>query len=68
MDILVNNVWSGYENIYQANSPKEYIFENNFWELPTNFWDDIFKVGLRSHFLASQQAVPLMIGQKNALI
>jgi len=68
LDILVNNVWAGYENIYQANSPDEYIFENNFWELPTNFWDDMFKVGLRSHFIASQQAVPLMIRQKNALI
>lgn len=68
LDILVNNVWAGYENIYRVTKPEEYIFENNFWEQPISLWDDMFNVGLRSHYVASKFAVPLMLEQKSGLI
>ena len=68
LDILVNNVWAGYENIYQVNKPEEYIFEDNFWEQPISLWDDMFDVGLRSHYVASKFAVPLMLEQNSGLI
>lgn len=68
LDILVNNVWAGYENIYQVNKPEDYIFEDNFWEQPISLWDDMFDVGLRSHYVASKFAVPLMLEQNSGLI
>ena len=68
LDILVNNVWAGYENIYQVNKPEDYIFEDNFWEQPISLWDDMFDVGLRSHYVASKLAVPLMLEQNSGLI
>src|SRR6056297_722603 len=68
LDILVNNVWAGYENIYKVKKPADYIFENNFWELPNKFWDNMFDVGLRSHFIASKLAVPLMLKNNDGLI
>ena len=68
LDILVNNVWAGYENIYNVKKPEDYIFENNFWELPNKIWDDMFDIGLRSHFVASKLAVPLMLKNKQGLI
>ena len=68
LDILVNNVWAGYENIYQVNKPEDYIFEDNFWEQPISLWDDMFDVGLRSHYVASKFAIPLMLEQNSGLI
>jgi len=68
LDILVNNVWAGYENIYNVKKPEDYIFENNFWELPNKIWDDMFDIGLRFHFVASKLAVPLMLKNKQGLI
>ena len=68
LDILVNNVWAGYENIYNVKKPEDYIFENNFWELPNKIWDDMFDIGLRSHFVASKLAVPLMLKNEQGLI
>lgn len=68
LDILVNNVWAGYENIYQVNKPEDYIFEDNFWEQPISLWDDMFDVGLRSNYIASKFAVPLMLEQNSGLI
>ena len=34
---------------------------NNFWELPNDAWDSVHGVGLRSHYVASKEAVPVMM-------
>jgi dehydrogenase/reductase SDR family protein 1 len=39
-----------------------------FWELPISSWDELTTVGLRSHFVASMLAAPLMISQASGLI
>src|SRR5207245_2529434 len=39
-----------------------------FWELPISYWDDLHTVGLRSHYVASVFAAPLMIAQGHGLI
>ena len=39
-----------------------------FWQVPISLWDTLHRVGLRSHFIASQFAVPLMLPQKRGLI
>jgi NAD(P)-dependent dehydrogenase (short-subunit alcohol dehydrogenase family) len=59
LDILVNNVWSGYENMEK--------FSSFFWEQPLWRWDSMFS-SIRAHFAASQHAVPLMMASDRGLI
>ena len=62
LDILVNNVWGGYERFGDAD------FVAAFWEQPMWRWPLMFDAGVRAHFMASSLAVPLMIPQKRGLI
>ena len=39
-----------------------------FWKTPMTLWDTLHRVGLRSHYVASQLAVPLMLPQRRGLI
>jgi len=59
LDILVNNVFAA-PNVMPVNVP--------FWKVPVSLWDTLHNVGLRSHFVTSQFAVPLMLPQKRGLI
>lgn len=68
IDILVNNAWAGYENIAKVTKPEEYIFETPFWKQPISLWDDMQNVGLRSTYVASAFAAPIMINQNGGLI
>jgi dehydrogenase/reductase SDR family protein 1 len=68
IDILVNNAWAGYENIAKVTKPEEYIFETPFWKQPLSLWDDMQTVGLRSTYVASAFAAPIMINQNDGLI
>lgn len=62
LDILVNNIWGGYERY--ADAP----FDAPFWRQPLWRWQLMFDAGLRAHFTASRAAAPLMIPQRNGLI
>ena len=62
LDLLVNNVWGGYENYDGAG------FDGPFWEQPLWRWDRMFTAGARAHFTASRLAAPLMISQGHRLI
>ena len=61
LDVLVNNVWGGYED-YDS------TFDDAFWEQPLWRWDKMFAAGARAHFSASRLAAPLMIRQRRGLI
>lgn len=61
LDILVNNVWGGYEDI-----GKDFI--DNFWQQPLWRWDKMFQSGVRAHYTASRLAAPLMIAHHSGLI
>src|SRR5262249_61007417 len=39
-----------------------------FWEIPISFWDAFHRVGLRSHYVASAFAAPLLIENGGGLI
>jgi NAD(P)-dependent dehydrogenase (short-subunit alcohol dehydrogenase family) len=65
LDILVNNVWAGYEHFSDGT---EFWKEKGFWDMPIERWDKMFQAGVRAHFVASAQAAPLMIAQKSGLI
>jgi len=61
LDLLVNNAFA---------SPEQRVLwgGQRFWEFPLELWDDLIDVGLRSHFVASRHAAPMMIEQGGGLI
>ena len=62
LDILVNNVWGGYEKDPDGN------FGVPFWEEPLWRWNAMFVAGVRAHYTASRLAAPLMISQRKGVI
>lgn len=60
LDLLVNNVWGGYE--------QHDGFDKPFWEQSLTRWNGMFRAGLRAHFTASQLAAPMMIARRRGLI
>src|SRR5512140_407539 len=65
IDILVNNVWGGYERMVENG---DYTWLKPFWEQPLWRWDAMFSAGVRAHYQASQLAAPAMIAQRSGLI
>jgi dehydrogenase/reductase SDR family protein 1 len=68
LDILVNNVMSTPE---RASLPPGALSQwdlHPFWEIPVSFWDAFHVVGLRSHYVASAFAAPLLIETGGGLI
>ena len=58
LDILINNA-------FQIPTRPDGVFDKNllfrdFWEQPGWYWDALINVGLRSHYISSCYAVPLM--------
>ena len=58
IDILVNNVWGGYERMVDNG---EFTWMKPFWEQPLWRWDAMFAAGVRAHYQASQLAAPGMV-------
>jgi dehydrogenase/reductase SDR family member 1 len=53
LDVLVNNVY---------NSPAAARWlGRKFWEVPPKAWDETFQIGVRSHYVASVYAAPLLL-------
>jgi len=65
LDILVNNVWGGYEHF---NDGTEFWHEKGFWTAPISRWDKSFRAGVRAHYVASVLAAPLIIARGAGLI
>jgi dehydrogenase/reductase SDR family protein 1 len=65
IDILVNNVWGGYEGMVENGA---FTWSKPFWEQPLWRWDAMFSAGVRAHYQASQLAAPPMIAQRRGLI
>jgi len=60
LDVLVNNVYS---------SPDLGPWLGRvFWELPVEVWDQNFDIGVRSHYVASALAVPLLLCSNDGLV
>src|SRR6266480_4909110 len=51
VDVLVNNVWGGYENMVENG---EFTWTRPFWQQPLWRWDAMFQAGVRAHYVASQ--------------
>jgi NAD(P)-dependent dehydrogenase (short-subunit alcohol dehydrogenase family) len=65
IDILVNNVWGGYERMMEDGT---FTWSKPFWEQPLWRWDAMFIAGVRAHYHASQLASSAMIAKRRGLI
>lgn len=63
LDLLVNNVWGGYEH-----PDCRPLTIAPFWEQPLQQWDRMFTAGVRAHLTASRLAAPLMVPHRRGLI
>lgn len=59
LDVLVNNVFA---------IPNEKLWGVPFWQQPIHIWDAMHTVGLRSHYVASVHAAPLLIAAKGLVV
>jgi len=65
IDILVNNVWGGYERMVDNG---EFTWMKPFWQQPLWRWDAMLGAGVRAHYQASQLAAPGMVARRRGLI
>ncbi len=61
IDLLVNNVWGGYEQYDQS-------FDDPFWKQPLWRWNKMFDAGVRAHYTASRLVAPFMMKRRSGLI
>ena len=66
IDVLVNNVWGGYERMVEED--RGFTWMKPFWEQPLWRWDSMFAAGVRAHYQASQLAARSMVARKRGLI
>ena len=65
LDILVNNVWGGYENMIEDG---EFTWTLPFWKQPLWRWNAMFAAGVRAHYVASAYAARTMVAHRSGLI
>ena len=65
VEILVNNVWGGYERMVDNG---EFTWMKPFWQQPLWRWDAMFTAGVRAHYHASQLAAAVMVARGRGLI
>jgi NAD(P)-dependent dehydrogenase (short-subunit alcohol dehydrogenase family) len=59
LDVLANNVW-------QWGPPSDYTAPT--WDQPVERWDAMFGVGVRSHFVTTRGALPLLLEGERGLV
>ena len=65
LDILVNNVWGGYENMVENG---EFTWGLPFWKQSLKRWDSMFAAGVRASYVASCHAARVMAPVRRGLI
>jgi dehydrogenase/reductase SDR family protein 1 len=68
LDVLVNNVMATPQRRELPPGALSQWDLHPFWEIPISFWDAYHRVGLRSHYVASVYAAPLLIETGAGLI
>jgi NAD(P)-dependent dehydrogenase (short-subunit alcohol dehydrogenase family) len=68
LDVLVNNVMSTPQRAELPDGALSQWDLHPFWEMPLSVWDAFHQVGLRSHYMASVFAAPLLIANGGGLI
>jgi dehydrogenase/reductase SDR family member 1 len=65
LDLLVNNVWGGYEQMAENG---RFTWVDPYWEQPIWRWDAMMVIGVRAALVASQLATKLMRESSQGLI
>src|SRR5215470_5985854 len=65
LDLLVNNVWAGYERL-NAGAWEEW--NAPFWEQPLALWDAMMASGVRAHYVATALAAGLLRATPGSLV
>lgn len=65
LDLLVNNVWGGYERL-NAGAWQEW--NAPLWERPLELFDAMFTVGVRAHYVALARCARLLIATAGSLV
>lgn len=65
LDLLVNNVWGGYEQMMENG---RFTWLDPYWDQPIWRWDAMMVIGVRAALVASQHATKLMRGASRGLI
>jgi dehydrogenase/reductase SDR family member 1 len=65
LDLLVNNVWGGYERMVDGTN---FTWTWPFWQQPIFRWDSMFAAGVRAHYVASCFAARKMVEQRSGLV
>jgi dehydrogenase/reductase SDR family member 1 len=65
LDVLVNGVWGGYEQMVEDG---QFTWPRPFWEQPIGRWDAMMNAGVRAGYLASQHAARMMVPAQRGLI
>lgn len=64
LDMLVNNVWGGYERL---NAGAWTEWNAPLWEQPVELFDAMFTAGVRAHYIALRLCAPLLIATPGSL-
>lgn len=65
LDLLVNNVWAGYERL-NAGAWEEW--NAPLWEQPLELFDAMFTHGVRAHYVTTALCAPLLIRTPDSLV
>ena len=65
LDVLVNGVWGGYEQMMENG---QFTWPLPFWEQPLWRWNAMMDAGVRAAYVASQHAARLMVPAGRGLI
>jgi dehydrogenase/reductase SDR family protein 1 len=65
IDLLVNNVWGGYEQMVEGG---KFTWNLPFWEQSLARWDLMFASGVRAHYVSSCLAAREMVPRRAGLI
>jgi NAD(P)-dependent dehydrogenase (short-subunit alcohol dehydrogenase family) len=65
LDLLVNNVWGGYERLNAGGWDE---WNAPFWEQPLLLWDAMFGAGVRAHYVATALCAPLLRSGPGGLV
>jgi NAD(P)-dependent dehydrogenase (short-subunit alcohol dehydrogenase family) len=65
LDVLVNGAWGGYDRMVEDG---RFTWPLPFWQQPAWRWSAMMDAGVRAGYVASQQAVPLMLAANAGLI
>ncbi len=64
LDLLVNNVWGGYEPYAEQGE----WFHAPFWKQSMERWEGMFTAGLRAHLVTNLFGIPLMLRRRQGLV